>query len=73
VNDAEYPLALGDIQVQISPTDPTVAEVVTIVVTRSQDPVTFKRIVGNPNPYVLGGDPVQNLRLDPKWNFLPRG
>jgi len=73
VSDAEYPLALGDLQVQMSPSDPTVATVVTTVVTRSQEPVYFQRLVGNPNPYQLGMDPIQALRLDPRWNFLPRG
>lgn len=73
VSDAEYPFALGNLQVQIAPSDPTVAEVRVTVVTRSQEPIYFQRIVGNPNPYQLSGDPIQNLRLNPRWNFLPRG
>lgn len=73
VSDAEYPYSLGNLSVQINPDDPTIAEVVATVITRSQDPVKFNRIVGNPSPFSLTGDPIQNLRLDPSWNFRKRG
>jgi hypothetical protein len=72
VSDAEFPYSLAGINVEISPNDPTVAIVTSTIVSRSRDPITFKRLVGNPNPYSLKGDPIQNLRLDPRFNFLPR-
>lgn len=72
VSDAEYPFSLGGVDVQISPNDPTVAIVTTIIISRSREPLTFRRIVGNPNPYTLDGDPVRNIHSDPRFNFLPR-
>ena len=72
VSDAEYPYNLDSIDVQTLPNDPTVAIVYTRITSRSQDPVSLRRIVGDPNPYSLAANPVQNLRLDPAFGFLPR-
>jgi len=72
ISDAEFPYALAGINVEISPQDPTVAVVTSTIVSRSREPLTFKRIIGNPNPYSLQNDPIKNLRLDPRFNFLPR-
>ncbi len=63
VSDAEYPLSLGGISVQTLPEDPTVAIVSTTIVSRSQVPVPLTRLVGNPSPFVLSGDPSAILRF----------
>lgn len=72
VSDAEFPFALGRVDVQISPIDVTVAVVDITIVSRSQSPVAFKRLIGNPNPLLLRGDPVANMHSDPSFGFLPR-
>jgi hypothetical protein len=72
VTDAEYPYSLANINMETSPNDPTVAIVTSTIVSRSREPLTFKRLIGNPNSYSLKNDPIQNLHLDPRFNFLPR-
>ena len=54
VSDAEFPRSLGGIIVQNPPGDQTVAIVVVSIVSRSQEPVTLKRVIGTPNPFMLG-------------------
>jgi hypothetical protein len=56
VSDAEYPLSLGGINIQVPDQDPTIAFVTTTIVSRSMVPITLKRIVGNPNPFFLTGN-----------------
>lgn len=74
VSDAEFPYQLVNIDVQVSPDDPTVAVVVTTISSRSQEPVELKRIVGNPSPFTLQGDPYENIRLQPgQAEFRLRG
>jgi hypothetical protein len=73
VTDAEYPFNLDSVEVQIQPEDPTVAIVTTTVTSRTFERTGFERIVGNPNPFTLANDPIQNLRLDPRYNFVARG
>lgn len=74
VSDAEYPQQLAGINVQTLPQDPTVAIVTTTVVSRSQVDVPLKRLVGNPNPFTLAGDPEANIRLQPgQTGFRLRG
>ncbi|HEY8098330.1 MAG TPA: hypothetical protein VIE65_19895 [Methylobacter sp.] len=63
VSDAEFPQQLANIDVRTLPDDPTVAIVTSTIVSRSRVPVPLKRIIGNPNPFTLAGDPVQNIRL----------
>jgi hypothetical protein len=63
VSDAEYPYQLVNVNVQTLPDDPTVAIVTTIVSNRSRVSVPLKRVIGNPNPFTLQGDPIQNIRL----------
>lgn len=53
VTDAEYPLQLSSINVQLLPDDPTIAIVITKIVSRSQQPVDIVRVVGAPNPFGL--------------------
>ena len=66
VSDAEYPQQLANVDVRVSPDDPTVAIVVTTISSRSSVPVELKRIVGNPNPLTLrGGDPAAYIRSQP--------
>jgi len=74
VSDAEYPQQLAGINVQTLPQDPTVAIVTTTVVSRSQVDVPLKRLVGDPNPFTLAGDPETNIRLQPgQTGFRLRG
>ena len=73
VSDAEYPNRLSDLDVKLLPDDPTIAVVEVTVSSRSREPVELKRLVGNPNPFTLLGDPRQNLRLGNRGNFLLRG
>lgn len=74
VSDAEYPQQLAGINVQTLPQDPTVAIVTTTVVSRSQVDVPLKRLVGDPNPFTLAGDPEANIRLQPgQTGFRLRG
>lgn len=63
VTDAEYPLSLGGINVQMDPTDPTVAIVFVDIVSRSREPVEIKRVVGTPSSFTLAMDPSRKLRL----------
>lgn len=62
VSDAEFPYSLGSLTVQIPENDPTVAVVVSSVLSRSREPVVLKRLIGNPSPFLLssGG---QSFRL----------
>jgi hypothetical protein len=53
VTDAEYPLQLSSINVQLLPDDPTIAIVITKIVSRSQQQVDMVRVVGAPNPFSL--------------------
>jgi len=74
VSDAEYPQQLSNVDVRVSDDDPTVAIVTVTIASRSRVPVELKRIVGNPNPFTLLGDPVQNIRLRPgETQFRLRG
>ncbi len=63
VTDAEFPQQLSNIDVKTLPDDPTVAVVTSTIVSRSRVPVPLKRIIGNPSPFTLSGDPVQKIRL----------
>jgi hypothetical protein len=66
VTDAEFPLQLGSVDVQLLPNDPTVAVLNAVIVSRSQVEVPLARVVGNPNPFsALNGDPAQTLRRLP--------
>ncbi len=62
VDDAEYPLNLAGINVQISPQDPTIAIVTTTIVSRSREPIVLKRIIGNPSPFTILGNPQAFLK-----------
>jgi hypothetical protein len=62
VSDAEYPLSLGGINIQVPDQDPTIAIVTTTIVSRSLVPVELKRLVGNPNPFFLSGNPTAFLQ-----------
>lgn len=74
VSDAEFPQQLANVDVEVSQDDPTVAIVNTVISSRSREPVELKRIVGNPNPFTLQGDPLQNIRLRPgESQFRLRG
>jgi len=62
VSDEEFPYSLSSLTVQIPQNDPTVAIVVSSVTSRSRNPTVLKRLIGNPNPFLLssGG---QSFRL----------
>jgi hypothetical protein len=55
VTDAEYPMSIKSIGVSVLPNDPTVALINITIACRSRVLVPLKRIIGNPNPYTLGG------------------
>lgn len=57
VSDSEYPLSLVGINVQVPPQDPTIAIVTTTIVSRSRIPVPLKRMIGNPSPFTILGNP----------------
>jgi len=63
VSDAEFPYALGGLSVQVPSSDPTVAVVVTSITSRSREPILLKRLIGNPNPFLLpsGGQPFRTV------------
>jgi hypothetical protein len=63
VTDGEFPQQLASIDVRTLPDDPTIAIVTSTIVSRSRVPLPLKRVVGNPSPFTLQGDPVQNIRL----------
>lgn len=69
VTDAEFPMSIRSVNVTTMPDDPTIALVNITVVCRSREPVTLKRIVGNPNPYIIA--PGMGVAADP--SFLLRG
>lgn len=69
VSDAEYPMSVKSINVSTLPDDPTVAIINTVITCRSREPITLKRIVGNPNPYTIG----MNMGLAMSPDFLLRG
>lgn len=69
VSDAEYPFAIRNVNVNVLPDDPTVALVNVTIACRSLEPVTLKRIIGNPNRYTIGA----NLGLATTPDFLLRG
>jgi hypothetical protein len=74
VSDAEFPSSMDDLSVVPDKNDPTVSYITAFVTTRSLDPVTLKRTVGDPNPFsVLGSSPAQLLRLGPLPPFRQRG
>ncbi len=73
VSDAEFPNQLTNLNVKPLPDDPTVAVVEVTISSRSREPVELKRVVGNPNPFTLLGDPRENLRQGNRANFLLRG
>ena len=62
VSDAEYPLSLAGVNVQIPPQDPTIAIVVSTLVSRSRIPVQLQRVIGNPNPFTQLGNPTAFLQ-----------
>lgn len=75
VSDAEYPQQLGNIDVQTLPNDPTVAIITTTVISRSSVDVPLTRMVGDPSPFSLSGNPTSNIRLQPgkPIDFRSRG
>lgn len=73
VSDAEYPLQLANLDVKTLPDDPTVAVVNVTVVSKSLVNVELARVVGNPNPFTILGDPRENIRRGNRGNFLLRG
>jgi len=73
VSDAEYPYQLTNLDVKTLPDDPTIAVVEVTISSRSRDPVELKRVVGNPNPFTLLGDPRTNIRYGNQANSLLRG
>jgi hypothetical protein len=64
VTDAEFPLSLNGINVATYPDDPTVALITTTVTSRSTIPIQLNRIIGNPNPLMIGGNPSTFLPAD---------
>jgi hypothetical protein len=73
VSDAEFPNQMTDLDIKTLPDDPTVAVVSVTVVSKSREPIELKRVVGNPNPFTLLGDPRANIRFGNRANFLLRG
>lgn len=63
VSDEEFPAALGDIQISQPPDDPTIAIVVATLVSRSREPITLKRVIGSPSPFLLQGS---NISFNPR-------
>lgn len=61
VTDAEYPQALGSIDVQLRPDDPTIALARVSVISRSTEPLTIRRVVPDATALLETG------------GFLPRG
>lgn len=57
VTDAEFPYSIDDLSVQFSPVDPTIAVVQAFITSRSREPVELKRVIGNPDPMYLEGNP----------------
>lgn len=57
VTDDEFPVSLDGLTVQYSTVDPTVAVVSAGITTRSRGTVELKRLVGNPSPFYIGGNP----------------
>lgn len=57
LSDSEFPFSLIDVSVQSPPDDPTVALVNVIIQSRSRDPIEVTRVVGNPNPFFIAGNP----------------
>lgn len=57
VTDDEYPVSLDGLSVEYSPVDPTIAVVSAGITTRARGFVELKRIVGNPSPFYLDGNP----------------
>ena len=56
VTDAEYPLAVQNVSAQSAQNDPTTFIVSAQIVSRSQQPVTLTRVIGQPNPLsILSG------------------
>jgi hypothetical protein len=54
VSDEEYPMSIQSMNVSTMPDDPTVALVGIVIKCRSMEPITIKRIIGNPSSYQLG-------------------
>lgn len=73
VSDAEYPASLENVDVKLLPNDPTVAIVTSTVKSKSRVPVPLRRVVGNPSPFTLEGDPTTNLLFGSSPDFLLRG
>lgn len=73
VSDAEYPAQLDKIDIQPTPDDPTVVVVTTTIRSRSRIPVPLRRVIGNPNPFTLQGDPDFNVQLSGDTGFRLRG
>lgn len=62
VSDAEYPSQIVSIDVK-GTDDPTIAIVTTTIASRSRIPVPLTRVIGNPNPFTLQGDPETNIKF----------
>ena len=73
VTDAEYPAQLSNLDVKVLPDDPTVAVVTITIVSKSREQAELKRVVGNPNPFTLLGDPRENIRGGNRGDFRLRG
>jgi hypothetical protein len=61
ISDAEFPYALTNIDVTIPDDDPTVAIVNFEITSRSRSPIELTRVVGNPSPFTLSGNPIEFL------------
>lgn len=65
ITDSEFPMELASVDCQFLPDDPTVAVLNTVIVSRSQVDVPLARVVGNPSPFSVNGDPARILRRLP--------
>jgi hypothetical protein len=63
VSDGEFPLSLAGIDIRPDPENPNVAYVTTTIVSRSRDPLSVSRQVGNPDPFTLFPESAQVFRL----------
>lgn len=73
VSDAEFPYAIRAVNVFTMPDDPTIALVNVAISSRSTEPVTLKRIVGNPNSYTIGANLSAMAGLATVPDFQQRG
>lgn len=61
ITDSEFPYSLSSIDVVVPDDDPTIAIVNFEITSRSRSPIELKRVVGNPNPFTLSGNPIKFL------------